>query len=239
MDKYSLSFADLGYKVMEAAPLIKELGEEYALELRQISNFVNQRISNKKPYNQSSVGSIKKIAIELFGGWEKIVHSLGYFVPFDKEGNVKSKSEVSSEIKKLIKSGGALSKRVQLLAEYYYGGVDNLPPSFYPSKKITREYLRRNKSEHKKIQMGSFDERSTKKLGKYLKKKREESGWSQGRLAVYLGYSSGQHVSNWERGKVTPSTDTLILLVDLIKIPQEELIKLMCKLYRETLNRGL
>lgn len=48
-----------------------------------------------------------------------------------------------------------------------------------------------------------------KKLKDIIKMKRLEKGFSQSSLAKILGYSSGQFVSNWERGESYPPVDRL------------------------------
>jgi transcriptional regulator with XRE-family HTH domain len=47
------------------------------------------------------------------------------------------------------------------------------------------------------------------KLRDLIKQKRIEKGFSQAKLAKALGYSSGQFVSNWERGESYPPMDRL------------------------------
>ena len=46
-------------------------------------------------------------------------------------------------------------------------------------------------------------------LGIYLKRHRETSNVSQAELANFMGYSTSQFVSNWERGIAPPPVDQL------------------------------
>ena len=64
-----------------------------------------------------------------------------------------------------------------------------------------------------------------KYFGIYLAKKRTKSGLSQTHLARKLGYSSGQFVSNWERGESAPPVDKLAELAESLRIPIEELVE--------------
>ena len=61
-------------------------------------------------------------------------------------------------------------------------------------------------------------------LNDYLRQKRVDSGLSQLDVARELGYSSPQFVSNWERGLVSPPLETIAVLIDLYKIPSNEVI---------------
>ncbi|MES2857253.1 MAG: helix-turn-helix transcriptional regulator [Bdellovibrionota bacterium] len=61
-------------------------------------------------------------------------------------------------------------------------------------------------------------------LNDYLRTKRVDSGLSQLDVAKVLGYSSPQFVSNWERGLVSPPLETIAVLIELYKIPSNEVI---------------
>ncbi|MES2963227.1 MAG: helix-turn-helix transcriptional regulator [Bdellovibrionota bacterium] len=61
-------------------------------------------------------------------------------------------------------------------------------------------------------------------LNDYLRQKRLDSGLSQLDVAKVLGYSSPQFVSNWERGLVSPPLETIAILIELYKIPSNEVI---------------
>jgi transcriptional regulator with XRE-family HTH domain len=66
-----------------------------------------------------------------------------------------------------------------------------------------------------------------KAFGEFLSKKRERAGVSQEVLAAKLGYSSGQFISNWERGTSFPPMDKLPKLAAILHIPIEELINVI------------
>jgi transcriptional regulator with XRE-family HTH domain len=61
-------------------------------------------------------------------------------------------------------------------------------------------------------------------LNDYLRQKRLDSGLSQLDVARVLGYASPQFVSNWERGLVSPPLETIGVLIDLYKIPPDEVV---------------
>lgn len=67
------------------------------------------------------------------------------------------------------------------------------------------------------------------KLKDLIKEKRIGIGMSQEKLATVLGYSSGQFVSNWERGESFPPIDRLAKLSLLFKIEDETLLNLFLK----------
>lgn len=64
------------------------------------------------------------------------------------------------------------------------------------------------------------------KLKDKLKLARESKGFSQSKLAKVLGYSSGQFVSNWERGQSYPPVDRLAKMSLIFNLDHEELIQL-------------
>ncbi len=66
-----------------------------------------------------------------------------------------------------------------------------------------------------------------KSFGAFLSKKREKAGLSQEHVALKLGYNSGQFVSNWERGASFPPLEKLPELASLLKIPIEEIIRVL------------
>jgi len=67
------------------------------------------------------------------------------------------------------------------------------------------------------------------KLKDILKKKRLESGFSQEKLATTLGYTSGQFISNWERGESFPPIDRLAKLSLMYGFEDETLLNLFLK----------
>ena len=73
-------------------------------------------------------------------------------------------------------------------------------------------------------------------IGKYLKNQREKAGLSQRQVAIELGYTTAQFVSNWERGLISPPMNTMVTLVDLYKMPKKELIELLVTEYRTTIS---
>lgn len=56
-------------------------------------------------------------------------------------------------------------------------------------------------------------------MKKQLKQMRKKSGLSQNQVADKLGYSTGQFVSNWERGLIIPPISTLKTLAKMFKTP--------------------
>lgn len=67
-----------------------------------------------------------------------------------------------------------------------------------------------------------------------IKEKRLEKKISQVKLAKFLGYSSGQFVSNWERGESYPPMDRLAKMALLFEVPKENLIDLFLAEYSES-----
>jgi transcriptional regulator with XRE-family HTH domain len=76
-------------------------------------------------------------------------------------------------------------------------------------------------------------------LNEYLRQKRLDSGLSQLDVARVLGYSSPQFVSNWERGLVSPPLETIATLIDLYKIPAQEVVDRILDETREYLESVL
>lgn len=70
-------------------------------------------------------------------------------------------------------------------------------------------------------------------VAELIKKKREENGYSQNKLAKVLGYTSGQFVSNWERGESLPPVDRLAKLTLLFGLKEDQLFGLYLKLQTE------
>ncbi len=56
---------------------------------------------------------------------------------------------------------------------------------------------------------------------KYFKKMRAERGLTQEEVSRFLGYSSKQIVSNWERGTCMPPLNKLAQLVKLLEMDKE------------------
>ncbi len=76
-------------------------------------------------------------------------------------------------------------------------------------------------------------------LNDYLREKRLDSGLSQLDVARELGYASPQFVSNWERGLVSPPLETIGILIDLYKIPADEVVDRILDETREYLESHL
>ncbi len=72
------------------------------------------------------------------------------------------------------------------------------------------------------------------KLKDIIKTKRVEKKYSQVKLAKLLGYSSGQFVSNWERGESYPPMDRLAKIALIFDIEKERLITLFLEEYSES-----
>ena len=77
---------------------------------------------------------------------------------------------------------------------------------------------------------------SHRKIGKYLKSQRERTGLSQREVAIELGYTTAQFVSNWERGLISPPMTTMVTLIELYKMPKKELIELLVTEYRSSIT---
>jgi transcriptional regulator with XRE-family HTH domain len=64
-------------------------------------------------------------------------------------------------------------------------------------------------------------------LGEFLKEKRRARGLTQSAIALKLGYTSSQYISNWERGRSDPPMKAYRRLVKIYRIKQEELISIL------------
>lgn len=62
------------------------------------------------------------------------------------------------------------------------------------------------------------------RIGGYLRDCRVKAGLTQTQAAERLGLSSGQFVSNWERGVSMPPMDYLPQIVKLYRLSKSELI---------------
>ena len=78
-----------------------------------------------------------------------------------------------------------------------------------------------------------------KELGNYLKRKREQQSLTQGQVAEVLGYLSPQFVSNFERGLCTPPLEALRVLVELYKIPEKEIVRIIMRQQEQTIREEL
>lgn len=72
-----------------------------------------------------------------------------------------------------------------------------------------------------------MDTMGFKRIGKYLREKRENKNLTQANVATELGLSSAQFISNFERGLCTPSWKILAALLPMYDIPKREIIDLL------------
>lgn len=75
------------------------------------------------------------------------------------------------------------------------------------------------------------------KLKDLIKRKRLEKKYSQAKLAKILGYSSGQFVSNWERGESCPPIDRLAKMSLIFDLDRKILIELFLKEHAESTEK--
>lgn len=66
----------------------------------------------------------------------------------------------------------------------------------------------------------------SKAVSAYFKAKREERGLTQEELSRFLGYTTKQIVSNWERGVCSPPLNKLYEICKILNLNQEEVITL-------------
>ena len=66
----------------------------------------------------------------------------------------------------------------------------------------------------------------SKAISAYFKAKREERGLTQEELSRFLGYSTKQIVSNWERGVCAPPLNKLYEICKILNLDQGEVISL-------------
>ena len=65
------------------------------------------------------------------------------------------------------------------------------------------------------------------KLALFLKEKRSLSGLSQKDVAIKLGYSTSQFISNWERGISQPPIHTLRTLAQMYGVGAEQMFNVL------------
>lgn len=78
-----------------------------------------------------------------------------------------------------------------------------------------------------------------KKLGSFLMRAREDAGMSQPQLAQLMGYTSGQYVSNWERGIAPFPTSQLGKVQRLLDIKSADLLKIWLEEKRDKFNAAM
>jgi DNA-binding XRE family transcriptional regulator len=66
-------------------------------------------------------------------------------------------------------------------------------------------------------------------LAVFLKEKRIVAGLSQKDVALKLGYSTSQFISNWERGISQPPLATLRKIAELYKVSADEMFNVLLK----------
>jgi len=81
--------------------------------------------------------------------------------------------------------------------------------------------------------------RADKKLGEYLRRKREALSLTQSEVAQRLGYGSPQFISNIERGISNVPVKSLRIMIDLYQISANEVIQILLDDKRRALLRQL
>jgi transcriptional regulator with XRE-family HTH domain len=79
---------------------------------------------------------------------------------------------------------------------------------------------------------------SFKKIGKYFRQKRLDRKMTQEEIARFLGYTSKQIISNWERGLCSPPLDKVASLIALLSLDSKEVLQLFVELTREELSKS-
>jgi transcriptional regulator with XRE-family HTH domain len=72
-------------------------------------------------------------------------------------------------------------------------------------------------------------------VGKYFRDKRLKKGMTQEDVSKFLGYTSKQIVSNWERGACHPPIDVIKKLIVLLDLNPEEVLKLFMTVTKKEL----
>lgn len=78
-----------------------------------------------------------------------------------------------------------------------------------------------------------------KKMGIFLREKREQKGLTQAQVALQLGYGSPQFISNIERGVSRVPTKSLKYFIDLYGLHTDEVIELLLDEKRNQLKKVL
>ena len=74
-----------------------------------------------------------------------------------------------------------------------------------------------------------------KKIGEYFRTRREAKGLTQEEIARFLGYSSKQIVSNWERGVCSPPLNQVSALIRVLGLDESEVAEVFIDATREEL----
>ncbi len=78
-----------------------------------------------------------------------------------------------------------------------------------------------------------------KSIGRYFLKARKSAGFTQEEVAEKMGYSSGQFVSNWERGMCRIPMEHLPRLIGLYKLKPNKVIEVILEFERRRLQSYL
>lgn len=78
-----------------------------------------------------------------------------------------------------------------------------------------------------------------KRIGSYLRKKRELKGLTQAQVASQLGYGSPQFISNIERGVSRVPAKSLKSFINLYELQVDEVIDLLLEERRDYLRKIL
>lgn len=76
---------------------------------------------------------------------------------------------------------------------------------------------------------GTMERSTENSLAVFLKDKRIVAGLSQKDVALKLGYSTSQFISNWERGISQPPLATLRKIAELYKVSADEMFNVLLK----------
>jgi transcriptional regulator with XRE-family HTH domain len=75
-----------------------------------------------------------------------------------------------------------------------------------------------------------------KKIGSYFREKRLNRGLTQEEVSGFLGYSSKQIISNWERGLCSPPLNQVGALIVLFNLDGKEVLDLFLDVTRAELS---
>jgi transcriptional regulator with XRE-family HTH domain len=78
-----------------------------------------------------------------------------------------------------------------------------------------------------------------KKMGIFLREKREQKGLTQAQVALQLGYGSPQFISNIERGVSRVPVKSLKYFIDLYGLQTNEVIDILLDEKRQQLHKVL
>lgn len=78
-----------------------------------------------------------------------------------------------------------------------------------------------------------------KRMGNFLREKRESKGLTQAQVATQLGYGSPQFISNIERGVSRVPVKSLKYFIDLYSLRPDEVIDLLLEEKRYQLKKVL